>query len=1213
VADRTHSASPSSPERSAELRRLGILGSPPDSSLNAIVKAAAELFAAPSAVMTILDGNRLWFKASYGVEAAESPRDSTFSAIVVEQNAPLFVSDTSSEPRWASLRSVAPPDSVRFYAGVPLRTRSGAILGALCAFDRQPRPESAAAFVPVLEGLANAVSAIVEMYPERALGQLRFEGELRLRNRALAACSNGIVIADARLPDAPVIYCNPAFERMTGYGLDEIAGLNCRFLQGEGTDPAAVAQMHNAIQTGQGTQLILRNYRKDGTPFWNDLTISPVHDDEGTLTHFIGVQNDISERVESVRELRRLSGLQRAILDSASFPLVATATNGVIVSMNPAARKLLRLNPGEPPPVEVTSLFDADELAKRAAELSSGMGQVIPAGAAALFTPTREGNADEREWTWIASDGSRIPVLLSCSAIRDSSDEITGFLLSGIDLSERRTILGELQRLAAVVENASDFIGISTLRGQVLYVNRAGRRMFGLPDTGPLPSPRMFRYLTPETLELIRRRVHPLVARGERWEGPCTVRHFITNEIVEMEGSCFPVPGRSTGEHVCLAAVLRNVTRERQALRALTHSEHRFSDVVAASGEVVWEVDPDLKFTYVSDRVVALLGYEPAELIGHDALRLFHPDDAKRTAELWARDLVEHQPFRNRDYRAIHKDGSVVWLCLAGVPVFREDGALASYRGVCLDVTGSRRTQLELEAAKEAAEEAARVKSLFLANMSHEIRTPLSGILGMTSILLDSALAASQRECVETIRNSGEALLGILNDILDISAIESGRMEIVAQNFDLHQCVTDSVNLFQPGAAGKGISLSLEMGEKVPANVVGDSLHIRQILNNLIGNALKFAGPCSVRVVVTAQPGGPDEWILRFDVADTGIGIPADRIGLLFKAFSQVDASSVRQHGGVGLGLAICKHLAELMGGTMWVRSAPGSGSTFSFTVRTGEHRPGSLAGFVPAGDFAFDPGLALRYPLRILVAEDNPVNQKIALFLLRKFGYAADLAANGHEVLERLRTNVYDLILLDIQMPGMDGLQTARAVRQTFGRPNRPWLVALTANAMAEDRREAELAGMNDYLSKPVQGPELQSALERAAQALQAGRHAPQPAVWELPEGLREALDADAKEVVDEILALYLQDSEPLAGEIVSANAAGDREAVGRLLHRLKGSSAQVGALRLSSLCREAESALLASGPAASSLEACLGQMGGEWERAAAAIRQWLGPAASA
>jgi PAS domain S-box-containing protein len=391
LADRTHPPSPSSPERSAELRRLGLLDASPNDALNAIVKAAAELFAAPSAVLIVPDGSRFRFKARYGVEAAESPRDSTFSAIVIDQDAPLFVADTSSEPRWVSLRSVAPPDSVRFYAGVPLRTRSGVVLGALCAFDRQAHPESAAALVPVLAGLAKAASAIVEMHPEQVAEMLRVEGELRLRDRALAACSSGIVIADARLPDTPVIYCNPAFERMTGYGLDEIAGLNCRFLQGEDTDPAAVAQLHQAIHSGEGAHLILRNYRKDGAPFWNDLTISPVRDAKGTLTHFIGVQNDISDRIESERELRQLSGLQRAILDSASFSLVATATNGVIVSMNQAARGLLRLSPGEPLPVEVTSFFDADELAKRAEELCPAWARPSPRAQPSCSRPPETG------------------------------------------------------------------------------------------------------------------------------------------------------------------------------------------------------------------------------------------------------------------------------------------------------------------------------------------------------------------------------------------------------------------------------------------------------------------------------------------------------------------------------------------------------------------------------------------------------------------------------------------------------------------------------------------------------------------------------------------------------------------------------------------------------------------------------------------------------
>ncbi len=1216
MADRTQPASAPSPERSAELRRLGILDSPPDDALNAIVKAAAGLFGVSSAVVTILDDNRHWFKARYGLEMSESPRGSTFSEIVIERNAPLLVADASSESRWANLTSAGPPLFIRFFVGVPLRSAAGVAFGALSAFDRQPRLAPAAELLPVLEELARAASAILEMHPRQALEQVRFD-RLRLQDSALNASSSGIVIADARLPDTPLIYANPAFERMTGYRLDEVAGLNCRFLQGPDTDPAAVTRLHNAICSGEGTSLLIRNYRKNGEPFWNELTISPVRNQNGALTHFIGIQNDVSARIHTERELRRLSDFQRAILDATSFELVATAVNGVIVTMNEAARKLLRLPAGSPLPVDVTTLFDPDELAARAAELSSSLGQTVDAGAGALFTLARNDGSEEREWTWIASDGGRIPMLLSCSAIRDSSGEATGFLLSGIDLSVRMTMLAEVHRLAAVVENASDFVGISTVSGEVLYANRAGRRMLGLPETGPLPSSHLSRYVTRETIHLIRGTINALVQRGERWEGSCTIRHFETKEIVEMEGSCFPVPGRSSSEPMCLAAVLRNVTQEHRTLRALTQSERRFHDVVAAAGEFVWETDSELRLTYVSDRVAAVLGYEPSELIGRPALGLTHPDDAPGAVERLARDAAEGRPFRDRDSRSIHKDGSVIWLRVAGVPFLREDGSFAGCRGVCLDITAQRQAQLEMQAAKEAAEEAARVKSQFLSNMSHEVRTPLSGVIGMTGILIDSGLTAAQREHVETIRKSSEGLLGILNDILDITKIESGRMEIAAHSFDPVRCVADSVQLFQPGAAEQGIPLELEVGTEVPANVVGDSLHLRQILHNLIGNAVKFAGRGSIRVRLTAQPEPPDAWILRFDVIDTGIGIPADRIESLFKAFSQVDSSSMRRHGGTGLGLAIANRLAELMGGTMWVRSELGAGSTFSFTVRVGEEEAPGSAGPVQPAQFVFDPAIALRCPLRILVAEDNPVNQKVALFLLRKFGYKADVVSNGQEVLERLRSSIYDLILLDIQMPGMDGLQAAREIRTRLGHASRPWLVALTANALADDRREASEAGMNDYLSKPVQGPELQAAIERAAAALQASCDERREAAWELPEGLREALadDAagDAKAVVVEILTIFLQDSEPLIGEILSAHAAADRQALERLLHRLKGSSAQVGALRLSSLCLRAELALRDAGIAAPSLGEYLGALGVEWKLASGAISRWLSPDATA
>ncbi len=1207
LSDLTPQASTPLPDRSADLQRLEILDSPSNDALDAIVKAATGLFGVSSAVVAILDDNRHWFKARYGVEMSESPRGFTLFENVIQRNAPLLVADASSEPRWANLASAGPPRSIRFFVGVPLRSDSGIAFGVLAAFDRQPRPETASVFVPVLEDLARAVSAILEISSRQALGHVRLE-QLQLQDSALAASSSGIVIADARLPDTPLIYANPAFERMTGYRLDDVTGLNCRFLQGPDTDPAAVAQLHDAIYAGQGTHLLIRNYRKNGEPFWNELTVSPVRDRSGALTHFIGIQNDVSARIETERELRRLSDLQRTILDSTSVQLVATAIDGVIVTMNEAARKLLRLSADSQLPVDVTALFDPDELAARAAELSSSSGQTVDAGAGALFTLARNGECEEREWTWIASDGSRIPMLLCCSAIRNASGESTGFLLSGIDLSPRRTMLAEVHRLAAVVESASDFVGISTLSGEVLYANRAGRRMIGVPEAGPLPSSHLSRYVTRETLHLLRGTINALVQRGERWEGSCTIRHFVTKEIVEMEGSCFPVPGRSSNEPICLAAVLRNVTQEHRALRALTQSERRFKDVVAAAGEFVWEIDSDLRLAYISDRVFPLLGYEPSELIGRPALFLLHPDDAPTEAEKLASDVTELRPFRDRESRSIHKDGSVLWLRVAGVPFLRDDGSFGGCRGVCLDITAQREAHLELQAAKEAAEAAARVKSQFLSNMSHEVRTPLSGVIGMTGILLDSGLTAAQREHVETIRKSSEGLLTILNDILDITSIESGHLEIAAHSFDLKRCVTDSVRLFEPGAAEQGMPLELNIGEKVPGNVVGDSLRLRQILHNLIGNAVKFAGHGSIRVKVAAQPAAPDGWILQFDVIDTGIGIPADRIERLFQAFSQVDPSSMRQHGGTGLGLAIAKRLAELMGGTMWARSELGAGSTFSFTVRAGAGEAPGLAGPVQPAQFVFDPALASRCPLRILVAEDNPVNQRVAIFLLRKFGYKADVVSNGQKVLERLRSSVYDLIVLDIQMPGMDGLQAARAIRKEFGHPSRPWLVALTANALADDRRDASEAGMNDYMSKPVQGPELQAAIERAAEALQAGRDETPEAVWELPEGLREAFAEDAKEIVDEILAIFLQDSEPLIGEILAAHAAMEREALSRLLHRLKGSAAQVGALRLANLCLRAEFALHDAGVTAPALGEWLEAMGGEWRLAADSIRQWLG-----
>ncbi|MFL6258231.1 MAG: ATP-binding protein [Thermoanaerobaculia bacterium] len=523
-------------------------------------------------------------------------------------------------------------------------------------------------------------------------------------------------------------------------------------------------------------------------------------------------------------------------------------------------------------------------------------------------------------------------------------------------------------------------------------------------------------------------------------------------------------------------------------------------------------------------------------------------------------------PLSSPTYGAFRWDNQILRLVLLGI-------------ATAINVAIVRQSR-DLRRQRDQAEEASQSKSELMANVSHELRTPLNAVLGMMSLLLETPLSPAQREYVTTARGSGAALLAVINDILDISKIEAGKLEIEPVPFVLRECLEEAVGILTAKAQSKGLVLHYRVADGVPAAIESDAARLRQILVNLLDNAIKFTPRGEVSLEIEPGPERDGLAELRFAVRDTGIGIPADRIERLFKPFSQADSSMSRLYGGTGLGLVISQRLAELLGGRMWVESTPGDGSSFFFTLR-GRPVLALPSRNTPEVDDLGGARLAERLPLRILLAEDNSINQRVGLLLLERMGYVADVAGNGMEVLEALRRQPYDLILMDVQMPGMDGLEATRRIRAELSVERQPRIVALTANVLREQREACLAAGMDDFVQKPVLFADLRAALSRCGGLEPATA---ERTVLPPPDGgsspldparlasLRRLGESSGKPLLRSLVETYMAETPRRLARLREAVLRADADDLTFVAHSLKGISAQIGVVRVAELSAEIE-----------------------------------------
>ncbi len=862
--------------------------------------------------------------------------------------------------------------------------------------------------------------------------------QLRKLSRAVEQSGSTIVISDV---DGNIEYANKKFSETTGYTLEEAIGRNPRVLKSGYTSSDEYKKLWDTILAGGEWRGEFHNKKKNGDLYWESATISPILNESGKITHFLAVKEDITARKEALEALSASEAQMRAFFSAMTDVIIVYDSEGRYLMIAPTNQAKLSRPPVDLLGKTVTEMFPSDQ----AAFFLENIHRTLKTGE--MSSVEYRLMIDEKQ-VWFSALVSPMTNDSVIWVARDITDR----------KQAEESLAVERNLLTTLINNIPDFIYVKDMEGRKIISNIAdmhgsgGQTMeevIGKTDFDTFP-PELAARFWADDKSVLDSGV-PIVSReepGRDCQGnPIWVS---TTKVPLHDGN-----GRIMG----LVGVGRDITEQKKIALETNRQKQYFEALVQNSPVAIVVLDNDEKIISSNPAFEQLFGYLNTEILGENLDTLITNLETREEAARYTQTVVTQSVHAIGKRK--RKDDSLVDVEIFGVPVFvdgQKIGTLAMYHDIS-----------ELVRAQREAEESNRAKSEFLANMSHEIRTPMNGVIGMLELALDTQLTSEQTDYLQTSLHSAEALLSLLNDILDFSKIEAGRLELEAINFSLRNSVEDVAYTLAKRAQDKGLEMACLVDPDLASSLRGDPGRLRQILVNLVGNAIKFTH--QGEVVIRAEPKEETDQIItvHFSVQDTGIGIPYERQAAVFERFTQADGTTTRTYGGTGLGLTISKQLVEAMGGTIGLESKPGIGTTFWFDLQFEkliQEKRGVTGPLISSGPVNLTHA-------RVLIVDDNQTNRMVLIKNVESLGSRVDAVPSGAKGIESLRNasrtgDPYHVVLLDMQMPGMDGEQTARAIKSDPSIKDVKILI-LTSMGQRGDASRLEAVGCSGYLLKPV------------------------------------------------------------------------------------------------------------------------------------------------